>query len=106
MDMSPSDPSGESGTTVMMSSMIPYLHFTRGDALWFQTIAPSSVGAVAGACIFLVLLAVFERFYAGWNARIKTRWAARYVDACACLVFLIVPKLMDGIVGVAVLEQQ
>lgn len=82
----------------MMSSMIPYLHFTRGDALWFRTIEPSSVGAVAGACIFLVFLAVFERFYAGWSARIKMRWAARYVDACACLVFLIVPKLMGSLV--------
>lgn len=90
MDMSPSDPSGEGGTTVTMSSMIPYLHFTRGDALWFKTIAPSSVGAVAGACIFLVFLAVFERFYAGWSARIQTMWAARYVDICAPLVLLFV----------------
>jgi copper transporter 1 len=70
--------SGNDGTSSM--SMIPYLHFTRGDTLWLQKIAPKSKGAVAGACVFLFALALFERFYSSWNARIQARWALAYVS--------------------------
>jgi len=57
--------------------MTPYLHFTRGDTLWLREIVPKSKGAVAGACIFLFVLAMFERFYASWSARTQARWALR-----------------------------
>ena len=67
----------EDGSSI---SMIPYLHFTRGDALWLREIAPKSKGAVAGACIFLFALGIFERFYTSWSARIQARWALRYVS--------------------------
>ncbi|KAF8609405.1 hypothetical protein BDV93DRAFT_518229 [Ceratobasidium sp. AG-I] len=58
MDMSSSSSSSGSGSVAMM---IPYLHFTGGDYLFFAGVAPTSSGAIAGACIVLVVLAVLER---------------------------------------------
>ncbi|KAJ3503404.1 hypothetical protein NLJ89_g8450 [Agrocybe chaxingu] len=68
--------------------MIPYLHFFGGDNLFFETWRPSSTGALAGACIGLVLLALLERwlaatrsvFDAHWQRRAQTMTAAR--DGC------------------------
>ncbi|KAL5640741.1 hypothetical protein ACGC1H_001282 [Rhizoctonia solani] len=62
MDMGRS-PSGSSSETMAM--MIPYLHFTGGDYLFFGTLFPTSKGAIAGACIVLAVLAIFERAVAG-----------------------------------------
>lgn len=66
-------------TNSTFAMMVPYLHFTRGDALWLQKITPKSVGAVAGACVFLFALAVFERMYAAWSTSMQAQWAAMYV---------------------------
>ncbi|KAF7354434.1 CTR copper uptake transporter [Mycena venus] len=44
MDMSMDD-----GMTLASGMMMPYLHFTRGDILWFQGWVPQSSGALAGA---------------------------------------------------------
>ncbi|CEL58273.1 hypothetical protein RSOLAG1IB_03019 [Rhizoctonia solani AG-1 IB] len=54
--------SSEAGT---MAMVIPYLHFTGGDYLFFSTVAPASRGAIAGACITLAVIAVLERAVAG-----------------------------------------
>ncbi|CAE6446477.1 unnamed protein product [Rhizoctonia solani] len=62
MDMSGSSSSSSSET---MTMMIPYLHFTGGDYLFFNTVAPTSKGAIAGACIVLAVLAILERAVAG-----------------------------------------
>ncbi|KAF8761724.1 Ctr copper transporter family [Rhizoctonia solani] len=62
MDMSGSSSSSSSGA---MAMMIPYLHFTGGDYLFFDAVAPASRGAIAGACIVLAILAVTERAIAG-----------------------------------------
>ncbi|EUC65521.1 Ctr copper transporter, putative [Rhizoctonia solani AG-3 Rhs1AP] len=62
MDMGGSS-SGSSSETMAM--MIPYLHFTGGDYLFFDTLVPTSKGAIAGACIVLAVLAILERAVAG-----------------------------------------
>ncbi|KAG8691908.1 hypothetical protein FRC11_005701 [Ceratobasidium sp. 423] len=62
MDMNGSSTSSSSETMMMM---IPYLHFTGGDYLFFSAVAPTSKGAIAGACIVLAVLAILERAVAG-----------------------------------------
>ncbi|KAF9557846.1 hypothetical protein CPC08DRAFT_736595 [Agrocybe pediades] len=47
-----------------MDMMVPYLHFFGGDFLYFKEWNPTSPGAIAGASIGLVILALFERWLA------------------------------------------
>lgn len=60
-----------------MGNMIPYLHFTIGDSLWFLGWVPQSVGAMVGACIGLFLLALLERWLAACRSLMETHWDAR-----------------------------
>lgn len=62
-----------------MMVMKPYLHFTSGDPLWFQAWAPATNGAIAGACIGLVLLAMFERMLVGVRGVLEAEWNRRFV---------------------------
>ena len=86
MDMSAnssmsSDSSSVSGGMDMSGSsgMMMYLHFTGGDYLFFKGVAPSSGGALAGASLVLVLLAIFERaLYAG-RVLLEAHWRQAYV---------------------------
>jgi len=57
----------------------PYLHFTRGDALWFAAWTPQSRGAVGATCIGLVLLAMFQRLLAGVRDVLETVWRVECV---------------------------
>ncbi|KAI9057184.1 hypothetical protein FKP32DRAFT_1661838 [Trametes sanguinea] len=54
--------------------MVPWLHFTSGDNLLFETWHPSSKGAVAGACIGLVLFAILERWVDAMRALAENHW--------------------------------
>ncbi|KAE9410822.1 Ctr copper transporter [Gymnopus androsaceus JB14] len=54
-----------------------YLHFTGGDSLLFETWHPSSSGAIAGACIGLVLVALFERWLFSIRAGLESYWRQR-----------------------------
>ncbi|KAH9949020.1 Ctr copper transporter [Amylocystis lapponica] len=54
--------------------MTPYLHFTGGDNLFFKTWTPSSHGAIAGACIGLVALAILERFLGAVRSVLGAQW--------------------------------
>jgi copper transporter 1 len=58
--------------------MIPYLHFTGGDYLFFVGLAPTSKGAIAGACIVLVILSILERAVAG----ARGIFALKVIDRC------------------------
>jgi hypothetical protein len=60
-----------------MGSMLPYLHFTPGDNLWFIGWVPKSKGAMVGACIGLFLLALTERWIAACRAAMEVHWAKR-----------------------------
>jgi len=57
--------------------MIPWLHFTGGDSLLFKSWTASSPGAIAGACIGLVILAIFERWIAGVRSVLERNWKQR-----------------------------
>lgn len=73
MDMSSSNSSS------VMDMMVPYLHFTGGDNLLFEAWHPSSKGAIAGACIGLVLFAIFERWVNGMRGVLEARWRQQCV---------------------------
>ncbi|KAF8836541.1 CTR copper uptake transporter [Paxillus ammoniavirescens] len=60
-----------------MGNMLPYLHFTPGDTLWFIGWVPSSTGAMVGACIGLFLLALVERWVAACRALMEFHWSTR-----------------------------
>ncbi|KAH7911216.1 Ctr copper transporter [Hygrophoropsis aurantiaca] len=61
--------SGNNGTdmSMMMTNMIPWLHFSGGDYLIFKAWKPSSHGAIAGACIALFAFSVLERWISAWR---------------------------------------
>ncbi|KAJ7501064.1 CTR copper uptake transporter [Mycena galericulata] len=69
MDMSMDD-----GMTLAAGTMMPMLHFTRGDTLWFQGWVPQSAGAMAGACIGLFVLTLVDRWLAAVRAMMELHW--------------------------------
>lgn len=73
------DMDGSNTSTSRVDMMVPYLHFTGGDNLFFESWQPSSHGAIAGASIALVVLAIFERFLFSIRAAMEARWRRRYV---------------------------
>ncbi|KAF9241278.1 Ctr copper transporter family-domain-containing protein [Melanogaster broomeanus] len=72
MDMSKDGP-----MDVAVGNMLPYLHFTSGDNLWFPGWVPKSAGAMVGACIGIFLLALLERWVAASRALIELHWSTR-----------------------------
>ena len=58
--------------------MTPYLHFAGGDHLFFKSWHPSSHGAIAGAAIALVILAILERLLHATRGAMDARWRRRY----------------------------
>ncbi|KAI0296593.1 copper transporter [Russula brevipes] len=54
--------------------MTPYFHFTGGDHLYFKSWHPSSHGAIAGASIALVVLAILERSLYAARGVMEARW--------------------------------
>ena len=64
--------------TSRMDMMMPYLHFTGGDNLFFKSWHPSSNGAIAGASIALVVLALSERLLFSIRGAMEARWRRRY----------------------------
>ncbi|KAJ6458579.1 CTR copper uptake transporter [Mycena vitilis] len=69
MDMSMDD-----GMSLAAGTMKPYLHFTRGDVLWFAGWVPQSAGAMAGACIGLFILALVDRWLAAVRGMMEAHW--------------------------------
>ncbi|RDX43368.1 CTR copper uptake transporter [Lentinus brumalis] len=57
--------------------MLPWLHFTPGDILWFYGWVPSSTGAMVGTCIGLFLLALVDRWIAACRAVMEAHWSKR-----------------------------
>ncbi|CAL1696525.1 unnamed protein product [Somion occarium] len=72
--MSHSHTSDSSNSTMEMVDMVPWLHFSGGDNLFFKSWHPSSSGAIAGACIGLVLFAMFERWIAAIRGVMEAHW--------------------------------
>ncbi|KAJ6538287.1 CTR copper uptake transporter [Mycena vulgaris] len=69
MDMSMDD-----GMTLATGTMMTTLHFSRGDTLWFAGWVPQNAGAVAGSCIGLFILALFDRWLATVRAMMELHW--------------------------------
>ncbi|VDB84500.1 unnamed protein product [Peniophora sp. CBMAI 1063] len=62
------------------SGMMMYLHFTGGDYLFFKSLAPVSGGALTGASLFLVFLAVAERGLFAGRSLLEARWRQASLD--------------------------
>lgn len=61
-----------------MMMMTPYFHWmANADALFFKAWVPRTPGALAGACLGLFCLAVFERFLAGAKGLLEAWWRRR-----------------------------
>ncbi|KDQ49467.1 hypothetical protein JAAARDRAFT_42889 [Jaapia argillacea MUCL 33604] len=71
------DSSMDGPMSLAQGNMLPYLHFTPGDTLWFQGWVPASGGAMFGTCIALVFLAVVERWLAGVRRCVEVGWRLR-----------------------------
>ena len=67
-------------TTANMTMMVPYLHFTGGDYLFFDVWQPQSLGALTGVCIGLVVLALFERWLAATRVTFALYWQNRSIS--------------------------
>lgn len=75
------DMSMDGSMNLAEGQMLPYLHFTTGDMLWFLGWVPQSVGDMVGACIGLFLLAIVERWIAACRAVMQAHWSKRCVPA-------------------------
>ena len=71
------DMSMDGAMDLAMGQMLPYLHFTPGDMLWFLGWVPTSAGAMVGTCIGLFLLGMCERWIAACRAVMYAHWAKR-----------------------------
>lgn len=71
------DMSMDESMSLASGNMIPYLHFTPGDVLWFQGWVPKSPGAMFGACLGLFLLAIVERWIAAIRSLAEAYWRKR-----------------------------
>jgi len=57
--------------------MLPYLHFTPGDTLWFSGFVPISAGAMVGTCIGMFLLGLVDRWIAVCASVMGSYWDSR-----------------------------
>ncbi|KAF9243797.1 Ctr copper transporter family-domain-containing protein [Melanogaster broomeanus] len=70
--------------------MTPWLHVGGADFLLFKTWQPSSHGAIAGACIGLLLFSILERCLAAYRRAQELHWKARSVRLVGdCFTFLL-----------------
>lgn len=58
-------------------TMTPWLHFTGGDYLIFETWQPESKGAIAGACIGLIVFCILERLIMALRRQMEIQWGSR-----------------------------
>jgi copper transporter 1 len=57
---------------------MPYFHTSGGDNLLFESWAPTSPGAIGGACIAIFFFATFERLVNGFRGRLEAYWVSKY----------------------------
>lgn len=77
MDMSSSSSSSDSTTMSSMSMVFTNDHSTP---LFSNAWTPTSTGAYAGTCIFLIILAIIARGLQAWRHTLETRWHDRAVN--------------------------
>jgi solute carrier family 31 (copper transporter), member 1 len=69
----------DGGMSMKMGNMVMYLHFQIFDNLWFYGWAPSTAGAMAGACIGIFMLAIAERWLVAMRGVMEEHWSTRFV---------------------------
>lgn len=91
MEMNNTTDTSSSGGTDMSNMMMmkAYLHFTKGDTVLFDTIVPSSNGAIVGTCIILCGIAVLERWFCAFTRGVQKRFQVRLVASIALVVDLL-----------------
>ncbi|KAF5353250.1 hypothetical protein D9756_007777 [Leucocoprinus leucothites] len=65
------------GMELAEGQMLPYLHFQGRDVLWFQGWVPQTKGAMAGACLGVFLLAIFDRWLSAMRVVAEAYWNKR-----------------------------
>ncbi|KAK6981139.1 Ctr copper transporter [Favolaschia claudopus] len=75
MDMNSTTPSSDHDMSMMM--MKSYLHFTSGDVVLFDTIAPSTPGTVFATCLVFFLVSVGDRYLRAVTRGVERRFAER-----------------------------
>jgi copper transporter 1 len=73
--------STDSSDSMSMMMMKTYLHFTPGDTLLFNSIIPSSAGAIFGTCLILFLISVGDRYLRAVCRGLERRFAQRSATA-------------------------
>lgn len=66
-----------SAPPMAMHAMKMYLHFTAGDTVLFDSVAPSSAGAVFGTCLVFFVLALANCWLRAYRRGAEKRFAAR-----------------------------
>lgn len=80
MDMDMGGDSGDSSSSGSMSSMMTMVFQTNTETpLYSSAWTPSSDGAYAGTCIFLVVLALIARLLLALRTLLEARWLDRDV---------------------------
>ncbi|KAF7303936.1 CTR copper uptake transporter [Mycena indigotica] len=69
MDMSMDD-----GMAMANGTMMPMLHFSLGDTLYFEGWVPQTRAALFGACVGLFLLAIVDRWLAAVRSLAEAGW--------------------------------
>ncbi|KAL9710809.1 hypothetical protein Ac2012v2_006347, partial [Leucoagaricus gongylophorus] len=67
------------GMVLTQGQMLPYLHFHGADTLWFQGWVLQTKGAIAGACIGLFLLGIFDRWFEAMRSVAEIYWKKRHI---------------------------
>lgn len=71
------DMSMDGAMELAVGQMLPYLHFTPGDNLWFLGWVPTSTGAMVGTCIGLFLLSMVDRWIGACRGVMEMHWHNR-----------------------------
>ena len=97
----------DQGMPMNVGNMIMYLHFVIGDNLWFLGWAPSTAGAMAGACIGLFMLAMAERWLTAMRGIMEEHWGTRFVPfSTLVLTFFNPPIFCSCTLGYVVLRSR
>lgn len=81
MNMGSSSSGSSSGSTGGSGMSMPMVFTTvHNTPLYSSTWTPTSTGAYAGTCIFLIVLAIISRSLHAWRQMLELRWHDRAVN--------------------------
>lgn len=77
----------DTGMSLALGSMLPYLHFAASDILWFEGWVPQNKKAIGGACVGLFMLAIFDRWLGAIRSTAEAYWIQEYVISWRYFLF-------------------